>query len=517
VVQMIFRNGSARKPLRADTSVIPNHQRPAEVRDQESGVYAVVLVLLTTLLLGVSALAVDLANARLVRTQAQNTVDSAVLAAAQDLPNEAKVVQTVKAYALDNFKLPASAWAGCVDADSLDVAIDTDTTNDCITTDSARSRLRVRLPITQMRTSFGRSIGVETVNIRATAEAEVLLSRDNRIIPAAVTSAAGTGLMCMESGGANTACGNSESGNFGSIESPRINIHFPSNAQNILRINYAIGIDHKLAIDPAGPPKICDGGQKTPCTLTNLDNGALEPNHLNFSTGNNIPTVTDGLVLGATIDTTDGEKVFCGRLQRPNLTADNIAQTDPGGCVPTPPTISVLGVPINGHHIAMWMVPAARNIFYPEIVALGTNPGLLSSAYQAGDLRLKCFIKGYKPGFPFPNCSSAGLSALSLAGLPIPFLMEDIVTDPRFGKIPAICAVVVKGGPKRPPCTFPSGGSGVGAIKGFYGAFQYMVFPNGGNTQVASVNGWIYDLSLIQSSVDLQFGFQSSPVVHLAK
>lgn len=259
---MTFPNSSVSKPLRADTSVITNRQRPTEVRDQESGVYAVVLVLLTTLLLGVSALAVDLANARLVRTQAQNTVDSAVLAAAQDLPNEAKVVQTVKAYALDNFKLPASAWAGCVDDDSLDVAIDADTTNDCITTDSARSRLRVRLPITQMRTSFGRSIGVETVNIRATAEAEVLLSRDNRIIPAAVTSAAGTGLMCMENGGANTPCGSSESGNFGSIESPRINIHFTSTHQDILRINYAMGIDHKLAIDPAGPPKICDGDKK---------------------------------------------------------------------------------------------------------------------------------------------------------------------------------------------------------------------------------------------------------------
>jgi uncharacterized membrane protein len=124
----------------------------------------------------VSALAVDLANARMIRTQAQNTVDSAVLAAAQDLPNETKVLETVKAYALDNFKLPATAWAGCVDEGSLEVPIDSDETNDCITTDSAHSRLRVRLPVTKMRTSFGRSIGVETVQIRATAEAEVLLS-----------------------------------------------------------------------------------------------------------------------------------------------------------------------------------------------------------------------------------------------------------------------------------------------------------------------------------------------------
>ena len=60
-----------------------------QVRDrsrnrQESGVYAVVAVLLTTLLLGISALAVDLANARMIRTQAQNTVDAATLAAASE-------------------------------------------------------------------------------------------------------------------------------------------------------------------------------------------------------------------------------------------------------------------------------------------------------------------------------------------------------------------------------------------------------------------------------------------------
>jgi Putative Flp pilus-assembly TadE/G-like len=500
-----------RLTYRGCSELVSKGQRSANLDVSESGVYAVVVVLLATLLLGLSALAVDLANARMIRTQAQNTVDSAVLAAAQDLPNKAEVLSTVKTYALDNFKLPASAWAGCIDEGALPFLIDTDTTNRCITTNSATNptKLRVRLPITKMKTSFGRSIGVENVKIRASAEAEVLLGRNDRIFPTAISGAAGNGLTCMEAGGGG-ACPTTQTGNFGSIESPRLNIHRTSGTHDTLRINYALGIDHSLVTD-AAPDKVCDGGPTTapaPCTLTNSTNSSLGANHLWFVHGNGPVLTTDGLVDGGVITTSDdGSGVpYCGRLERPARTPDNIAQLMPSeGCVATPPTMTVSNSVINGHHIYMWMTPAARAYFYPEI-PINSNLALTSSLYNPGDVRLDCFLSAYTSTFTPTTCRPL-MPVLSLPAIPI--FTEGLVTDPRYGVVPTICEI-----PEGSTCGGLPNGNRRAVIKDFKGSFIYDLNTNG--PMVQSFNGWIFELSLVEPNTTLLTS-GTNPVVQLSK
>jgi Flp pilus assembly protein TadG len=484
--------------------------RPAE---RESGVYAVVAVLLTTLLLGISALAVDLANARMIRTQAQNTVDSAALAAAQDLPDTVKVLATVKAYALDNFKLPASAWAGCTDEGALALVIDTDTTNRCITTDATRTHLRVRLPITKMKTAFGRTIGVENVAIRATAEVEATPGMDSRMFPTAIMQTDGDGLECLENGGASTPCGPTHSGTFGSIESPRLNIHKTSSSADVLRLNFAMGIDHGLTTDSV-LPKVCDGTAITSGAFTcvgNISDPSLLANHLDMEPGGAINTVTDGMVDGGSITTSDptsSSKPFCGRLTRPDRTTANISVLKPGGtCTPTPPTISVSGMTVNGHHIVMWLTPAARTYFYPTVVG---NPVLTDASYAAGDARLKCFLDYYNPvtHLAVPPSPATAACPVTPVGLGVPIFQSGIVNDIRYGTIPIICQVLLV------PCTRP-GPSSIGAIKQFKAAFIYKLYENGGG-KVQAFNGWVFDLWLIDPG-STPLGASTTPIVHLSK
>lgn len=488
------------------------------INDRESGVYAIVAVLLTTLLLGISALAVDLANARMTRTQAQNTVDSAALAAAQDLPDTVKVLATVKAYALDNFKLPASAWAGCADEGALAVVIDTDTTNRCITTDATKTHLRVRLPISKMKTSFGRTIGVENIGIRATAEVEATPGMDSRMFPTAIMQSDGDGLECLEDGGASTPCGPTHSGTFGSIKSPRLNIHKTSAEADILRLNYAMGIDHGLTTDSV-LSKVCDGPAITSAAITcagNETDPSLLANYLDMAPGGALNTVTDGMVEGSTgvggnITTSDpvsSSKPYCGRLARPDRTPVNVSVLMPGGvCAPTDPTMSVSGVTVNGHHIAMWLTPAAKSYFYPTVVG---NPVLTDSSYSAGDTRLKCFLAYYNPvthtATPPPSPTAA--CPVTPIGLGVPIFQAGIVTDIRYGTIPIICEVSIV------PCTRP-GPSDIGAIKQFKAAFIYKLFLNGGG-KVQAFNGWVFDLWLIDPG-STPLGSSTTPIVHLSK
>lgn len=513
----------------------PHRKRSSASNTSESGVYAVVAVLLTTLLLGISALAVDLANARMIRTQAQNSVDSAVLAAAQDLPNTEKVLATVKAYALDNFKLPASAWVGCTDDGALATRIDKDESNNCITIDASKSRLRVRLPVTSMRTAFGRTIGVDTVKIRATAEAEILVGRNDRVFPTGISGASGTGLQCMEAGGSG-ACPNNGTGNFGAINSPRLNIHRPSaptpqaRTGDLAKLNYALGIDHSLVTD-AVAPKVCDGGTGSPpapCTQSNATDPSLSANHLFFVHGNPSALATEGLVTGAVcaangcrnnqgiVTTDDGRVPFCGRLARPTRTPNNLSQLVPsGGCVATAPTITRAGTVINGHHIYMWLTPEARAYFYPEVGGTATGPALDSPLYAKGDVRLDCFLSDYSPLNPPPtNCRPATvppLAPLPVAGLPpVPIFTSGMISDPRYGTVPTICDVndLICGG-------FPNG-NGLAAIRDFKGSFLYVLNMSNPGTQVNSFNGWIFDLSLVQPNTDL-VSSAPTPVVHLSK
>lgn len=174
--------------------------RRRRARRDERGAILVIAALVLTALLTMSALAVDLANARQQQRQAQGSADAAALAAAQDLPDPAAVVATAKAYAAENFDVSAAAWAGCDDPGHLTELPDIGSGNSCISIDEAFSRVRVKVPFRSVETSFARVIGIDEVPVSGAATAEAKLTRDDRIIPATVaaSTASGVGSLALD-------------------------------------------------------------------------------------------------------------------------------------------------------------------------------------------------------------------------------------------------------------------------------------------------------------------------------
>ena len=524
-------------------------------RRGERGAVLIVAAILMTGLLAMSAIAIDLANARQQQRQAQGSADAAALAAAQDLPDPSAVVASAKAYALANFGTPASAWVACADPGHLPETPDIGRSNSCISIDESFERVRVRMPLKGVKTSFARVLGIDQVHVSAVATAEAKLKRDDRIIPATVAASTGSGNTCIENGGANVApCDRSTSGNFGSFNAPRLNLFKPTSdvQNNALRINYSMGVDHILSIYGTGGPKVCDYDRpvKSPCTTTNQDS-ALDANHLLPFTGNVVPPLTDGLVDNATISTDEGDKLFCGRLRRPDLTDQNLTETNPEDCMhwattPGPgPAITIVGEKVNGRHAAYWMLPEFRTIFYPSNNP--TTQSTTSTAWAAGDAKLNCFLESYR--FDYGGTNSKGHAAQTeyfidpnsvvnpstadgtefsllaaqnylkttcgmdaatvdqkLASLSDtqdfwPMFDHGIIADPRFGMIP-----VVK--------QFNSGSSTPMQIVRFWAIFMYRLHAS--STKVQAVDAWTFEPALVETEsgiADLQFGYQSDQAI----
>lgn len=502
-----------------------------------------------TALMGMAAIAVDLANARQQHRQSQGSADAAALAAAQDLPRPVDVVATAKEYAAENHGVTSADWVGCQDPDPLPELPDLANSNTCISIDEAFSRVRVMMPVRQVETYFARVLGVRTVDVRADATAEAKLRRDDRIIPATVAAATGSGLNCIEAGGSNVGgvcSGASTTGNFGSFDAPRLNIFKTSNTDDTLRINYSMGVDHVLSIYGTGSPRVCDFYHpiRTPCSTTNVASG-LDANHIRALTGNTLPPLTDGLVRDDTISTDEGNQLFCGRLRRPDLTDANLTLTDPEGCehwrdTPGPgPRIQVQSNKwINGRHVAYWMFDEFRTEFFGSVDPM-TTP-VTSSAWGPGNDKLACFLSTYRfdyagpterfidprqpidtetaDGVTFPTLEEARAYLVNDCGLRTEFVEDKLasltdgnvfwpmfdneaIADPRFGMIP-----VVK--------EYHSGGSTAMQIVRFWATYVNML--DGNNNQVQSVDAWVFEPALIETESgvpDLQFGFQTDQAI----
>ena len=304
-------------------------------RDERGAVLVLAALVLTTLLV-FAALVIDIANATQVRRQSQNTADAASLAGSADLPNGPAAAAAAKAYAAKNLDIAPADWVGCRDAERLPVLPDPANDNQCISIDSLYSQVRVKLPTQRVDTFFARILGSDHLDVGADAIAEAQLRKNTRIIPATITVAAGTGLMCIENSGNNATCASRVRGQFGNLDSPRLYIYKPDKNQDPsnLRTNYAMSLDHEVVIWKTGAVNVCDGeSEPTPCVLNNTDT-LYDANYLMPYTGNVIPPVTEGWVQGFTISTgtTWGTWHFCGRLQRPDITAGNITETTPDDC-----------------------------------------------------------------------------------------------------------------------------------------------------------------------------------------
>lgn len=508
-----------------------------------------------TAMMAMAAIAIDLANARQERRVSQGTSDAAALAAAQDLPDLTAAVATAKQFSLDNDDVAYGDWIGCEDPDHLPVRPDLGNDNDCISVDESFSRIRVRTPVKDVDTYFGPVVGIDALAVRADATAEAKLTRDDRIIPATVAAASGSGNICIENGGNDTDCASRSSGNFGSFDSRRMSLFLPSQSAQAdsLRINYSLGIDHSLSIHGTGSPRVCDVDLKSPCSTVNSTSGS-DANHLIPYTGNVVPPLTDGVIDNATISTSDGTRTFCGRLRRPDLTDDNLTEPDPEGCnhwavSPGPgPSITVLGEKVNGRHVSYWMKPEYRAIFYPGSTP-ATTPST-SSTWALGDDRLNCFLKSYRFDYGGENSkghvaqteffvdptqpidpstgdgtefttAEAAAYLTGTCGLPAatvsqklarltdsddfwPMFDRGAVTDARFGMIPVVR-------------NWSNGGSTAMQIVRFWAIYLYRLYPS--PSKLKGLDAWVFEPALIETEsgiADLQFGYRTEePIVRL--
>ena len=260
----------------------------------ERGAIAPIFALILVILLIFAALTTDLGAAWAVRRTAQATVDAAVMAAATEYlralpPDEEKTVQIVLDYTNRNSPDPEPTWTDlipewldCVDPDrpSGFVPLAWDTNGDavdevfpCISFHTT-GLLRVRLPDTDVETSFAKIIDINSISISATAVAEIRYI-ENRIalplsLPADFVQGNEQCLATPPSGllpGDLAPCSGPAQGNFGLLDSPWFGAGDPhfTNAQGCPNDpnfntraphNLAIGLDHIITPwpDPATLP-----------------------------------------------------------------------------------------------------------------------------------------------------------------------------------------------------------------------------------------------------------------------
>lgn len=73
-----------------------------KLHNKESGQAIVIIALIMAVLMGIAALVIDVARVSVVKAKMQNAVDSSALAAAQDLPDTTKAIETMNQYIKEN-------------------------------------------------------------------------------------------------------------------------------------------------------------------------------------------------------------------------------------------------------------------------------------------------------------------------------------------------------------------------------------------------------------------------------
>jgi Flp pilus assembly protein TadG len=181
----------------------------------EHGAVAVMLAVMLTVMLGITALVVDLGNARQQRRAAQNSADAAALAAGETVEagsgtiNWDAVVAQVKKYAKVNDGVATEAWVGCTDASALTFRPDSGANaNTCISADRSSwpvvgsgtvgdtvNQVRVKLPTTSVKSYFGKVLGIDSLTTGAVATTKVVMTVQQIVVPEQV--AGGPCALCI--------------------------------------------------------------------------------------------------------------------------------------------------------------------------------------------------------------------------------------------------------------------------------------------------------------------------------
>ncbi|MGQ0848911.1 MAG: hypothetical protein ACT4OP_07300 [Actinomycetota bacterium] len=248
---------------------MPMKPRP----DSERGASALLVALGLLLLMGVAAIAIDVGAGFNERRQDQTSADMAVMSGALEASfltsdNQA-VAQMVVILAEPNltttFALPdyQTIWRNCTDTGRTPDFIPLPDpwggggTVDCISRSS--SFLRVRVPDQLVPTSFGRVLGVNSLQTHAIAVAIVSPGEQNApVVPYGISGGAGTGELCFGSAPGGTAfppCNGPSAGTFGTLLSEFFGDFYGSvdcgnPGQTEIESGTALGIDHFVGLWP---------------------------------------------------------------------------------------------------------------------------------------------------------------------------------------------------------------------------------------------------------------------------
>lgn len=302
---------------------------------RERGASALLLTSALLLLMGMAAIAIDLGAGFNERRQDQSAADAAALAAGLQLVlgrstdaavDEAKaLVDTNLGISIADPSL-SSAWADCMDPEFLGFPgepedYDLHPDQPCVSFETSANgfvEVRVRVPTQSTATSFGRVLGVATLDTTAIGVARVEPLLQNGAFPSSVfLNATGGDTACIKStaGGLQGSCGDPDTGSFGDFNpyfyfevnpSPGPTECASGDAPGALGYVMATGIDHPLGTTLKDQGTLVNG--------SDCPDGPLNPHLVNPGGGYSPADITNGLVTGGTFDSTD----FSGRLAVPS-------------------------------------------------------------------------------------------------------------------------------------------------------------------------------------------------------
>jgi hypothetical protein len=271
-------------------------------RRDESGAIIVFAAILLVVMLGVSALVFDQGIARVQRGRMQNAADSAVLGAAQDLPDTAATNTQARLIGSKNLPQFTVNWDAC------------NNTNDplppgyvriagCVSRNGAFTRVRVRVPRQTFPAIFGGIFDNSGLSTSTVAIAGLRSAGLSAVLPFSLFSGTPNGETCVKFAPTGPNCprpnGEEQGGNFNVLDvaqfgNPTLGTDtggsrpYCDNNENFrLEENIAMGVDHPLAIY-TGTQVLDDCGVPA------------APNTLRQSTGNKTDPIDSGLLHGGT-------------------------------------------------------------------------------------------------------------------------------------------------------------------------------------------------------------------------
>ncbi len=298
-------------------------------RSSERGASAIVVAFGLILLLGVSAVAIDLGAGWNERRQDQTTADLAAVAGAISFGSQAEMVTEALTVARANLDTQYSdaewraMWQNCTDPGRTAAFVPLaepaawgSGTLDCISL--SPSFFRVRVPEQETDTSFGKILGVETLSTDAYAVATVWPPRGAGALPFAVRALEPAGEICLDTGPSGTTlppCDGPAEGSFGNIAPPMFgNPLIPTSPEcdqqtssnNHVAESIAMGIDHIIWPYPSDS-WLATGWSQTDNTATNtVLNSSVNMDLCTevTSSGETVARPKDGVLIdGVVIDT----------------------------------------------------------------------------------------------------------------------------------------------------------------------------------------------------------------------